>query len=85
MSEKINFKDKSIDEILAVLDSEENKVSDDTTITRVATHFLQYRLHKELLDEQRKFQSRHLKRTTWLVLATWALVIVTILSLIYRY
>jgi len=85
MSPHKNFrKDMSIDEILSAMD----KSDGNTEIIHAGQCFLQYKLHQESLEEQRKaqkvmleeqrvFQSESLSKTNWLVWGTWALVVVT--------
>ena len=77
MASFIDFKNMATDDILEVLNSAGNRTDDG--ITQIAACFLQHRLHKELLDEQQKFQKKQLRLTLWLVIANWFLVIVTLL------
>ncbi len=82
-----NFtKDMPVEQILESM----NKNGGNTEIMHAGPCFLQYQLHKQLLDEQQKahkelvvlnqkFQKDNLKGTTRLVIATWALVAATIL------
>ena len=86
MDKAKNFhKDMSVDEILNIMDRNDG----NTEKIHAGLCFLQHRLHKELieeqnrqhrelLDEQRAFQTDYLNKTRWLVLGTWALVIVTL-------
>ena len=80
-----NFtKNMSVDDILDIMD----KSSGNTEIIHAGPCFLQYQLHKQIVAEQKrvnaesmreqqKFQNGYLWRTTWLVVGTWALVLVT--------
>ena len=82
-----NFrKDMPIEEIL----KEMNENKGTTEIMHAGPCFLQYKLHQELLIEQKKFQEEsialqqkfqkeNLSKTGSLVIATWALVFVTII------
>ncbi|MFA5780095.1 MAG: hypothetical protein WC947_08145 [Elusimicrobiota bacterium] len=62
-------KDMSIEEILEGIKKSDSGVASIPT----GTSFLQYKLHQELLKEQREFQQKHLKSSARLVYATWAL------------
>lgn len=85
MGDHKNFsKDMTIDQILEKMD----KSGANTEMIHAGPCFLQYRLHQELMseqnkmhsdliEEQRNFQSKYLTRTTWLVIGTWGLVLVT--------
>lgn len=87
MTKSKNFnEDMSIKEILAKMD----KSGGNTEIMNAGPCFLQYKLHQNLMEkqaklhkemvlEQREFQTKYLNKTNWLVWGTWALVIVTFL------
>lgn len=75
MEKPKNFhKEMPIEEILGIMDRSDG----NTEKMHAGSCFLQYQLHKEILDEQRNFQKDYLNKTQWLVWATWALVIVTL-------
>jgi hypothetical protein len=76
----------SIEQILHIMDTSDG----NTERIHAGPCFLNYKLHQELLaeqnkanqamlNEQRDFQKKYLDHSKWLVLGTWALVIVTIL------
>ena len=87
MSQGKNYrKDMSVDEILSIMD----KSDGNTEKIHAGPCFLQFKLHQELLEEQRKaqgqaleeqrtFQNKYLAKTNGLVWGTWALVIVTLI------
>lgn len=79
-------RDMSVDEILSIMD----KSDGNTEKIHAGPCFLQFKLHQELLEEQRQaqekflneqreFQSKYLSKTNWLVWGTWGLVVVTLL------
>ena len=76
----------SIEDILKIM----NNSGGSVTTMHAGPCFLQYKLHQELMIEQKKnqealialqqkFQKENLSKTRSLVIATWALVFVTIM------
>jgi len=86
-------KDMSIEEILEIIKKNGKPDTYSGAITEtmaVGQYFLQFKLHQESLAEQQKAhkelvelnsksQKDNLTATTWLVLATWALVVMAFL------
>lgn len=81
----------SIEQILHEMDTSDG----NTEKIHAGPCFLNYKLHQELLaeqhrasqeilKEQRDFQVKYLSHSKWLVLGTWALVVVTLLLILFK-
>jgi len=84
--------DMSVEEILAKMDSS----GGHTETMHAGPCFLQFKLQAELIEKQRnfnedlisaekKFHKQNLRKMTSLIVATWALVLATIILAFYKY
>jgi hypothetical protein len=78
----MNFnKNMSPEDIIKIMDEESGRPEFRLAVGEA---YLQRALHKELLDNQNKFQKSQLTRTTLLVIATWIMAGANILLALFR-